>query len=254
MNDPVIGLSWGTVMQAGLVELIELAARYGFPTIAFSPDMYHAALEGGETGPSLRRRLADAGVRVQVIDPLNAGLPGLSDEPTRLGEFTFTPSGADTCLDVAEAVGAPVINLVHYNGEAVPLDQLAEAIGSVCRQAARRGVTIAIEFVPEGAVPDLPAAQAMAAACAEPNCAIMLDTWHLLRTGGTVADIEALPPRAIGAFQLSDRIEPPADTAYIPMTGRLLPGEGELPLRELVAAALANNPDITLEIEVFSEE
>ena len=38
------------------------------------------------------------------------------------------------------------------------------------------------------------------------------------------------------------------------MTGRSLPGEGELPLGEIIAAALANNPAITIELEVFSEE
>jgi sugar phosphate isomerase/epimerase len=38
------------------------------------------------------------------------------------------------------------------------------------------------------------------------------------------------------------------------MTGRLLPGEGELPLGEIVSAALANSPALTIEVEVFSEE
>ena len=36
--------------------------------------------------------------------------------------------------------------------------------------------------------------------------------------------------------------------------GRLLPGEGELPLRELVEAALENSPDATLDIEVLNDE
>ena len=38
------------------------------------------------------------------------------------------------------------------------------------------------------------------------------------------------------------------------MTGRLLPGEGSLPLHDIVAAALANSPGLSAEIEVFSAE
>ena len=38
------------------------------------------------------------------------------------------------------------------------------------------------------------------------------------------------------------------------MTGRLLPGEGSLPLHDLVAAALANSPGLSAEVEVFSAE
>jgi sugar phosphate isomerase/epimerase len=97
-------------------------------------------------------------------------------------------------------------------------------------------------------------AQAITAACGEPNCKILFDTWHLARGGHGVSDLRALPPGAIGALQLSDRIEPPPGSAYVPMTGRLLPGEGELPLGEIVAAALVNSPGITIEVEVFSEE
>jgi sugar phosphate isomerase/epimerase len=83
---------------------------------------------------------------------------------------------------------------------------------------------------------------------------VLLDTWHFARSGGGVADIEALPPGSIGAFQLSDRTLPAPGAAYVPMTGRKLPGEGELPLAAILAACIANSPEITAEIEVFSEE
>jgi sugar phosphate isomerase/epimerase len=158
------------------------------------------------------------------------------------------------CLEVAEALAAPIINVSHYGAAPAPLAETADAIGAACLLAARSGMTIVLEFVPNSGDPDLGFAKSIAEACGEPNCKIHLDTWHLARSGGTLADIRALPPGAIGAFQLSDRVAPPPGAVYVPMTGRLLPGEGELPLNEIVAAALANSPDITLEVEVFSEE
>jgi sugar phosphate isomerase/epimerase len=155
---------------------------------------------------------------------------------------------------VAEALEAPIVNVSHFGAAPAPLEATAESVGAICRQAAGRGVTIVLEFVPDSGNPSIAHARAIVEACGEGNCRIHLDTWHLARSGGTAADVRALPPAMIGAFQLSDRVAPPAGTAYVPMTGRLLPGEGELPLHDIVAAALANNPAVTIEVEVFSEE
>jgi sugar phosphate isomerase/epimerase len=251
---PIIGLAWGTVHQANLLETIEVAARHGFPTLQIPPDIYLDCLAAGTDAKAIRRRLADAGVSVRVVDGVTGGLPGMPTEPVMFKGQAMQRFDIVACLDVAEALEAPIINVSHYGAALAPLEATAEAVGAACRLAARSGITIVLEFVPDSGNPSIGNAQAIVAACGEANCKVHLDTWHLARSGGTVADIRALPPRAIGAFQLSDRIAPPPGTAYVPMTGRLLPGEGELPLGEIVAAALANSPGVTIETEVFSEE
>lgn len=249
-----IGLCWAMIHRASLIETIEIAARHGFPTLEVSPGAYFASLEEGHTKAALRRRLADAGVRVQVIDAITGGLPGLPEGDTQFRGQSVPRDTAETCLAVAQALEAPVINVSHYRGTHVPLPVMAEAIGAICRKAAAQDVTIVLEFVPESGIPDVHEALAIAQACGEPNCRLMLDTWHLARGGGTLADVESLPSGSIGAMQLSDRIEPAPGTPYVPASGRKLPGEGELPLARLIAAALANNPGITIELEVFSED
>jgi sugar phosphate isomerase/epimerase len=251
---PPIGLCFGTVHQANLVEMIEAAARHGFPTLQVPPDVYFACRDEGISAAALRRRLADAGVRVQLIDAITTGIPGMRTEPVQFKGRTMPRWNAAACLEANDALEAPVLNLSHYQGQPVPLAEMAEGVGAASRLAARHGVTVVLEFVPDSGIRDVHEAQAIAAACGEPNCKILLDTWHLARGGHGPADVRALPPGALGAFQISDRIEPPPGTAYVPMTGRLLPGEGELPLGEIVAAALANSPGITIEVEVFSEE
>jgi sugar phosphate isomerase/epimerase len=251
---PPIGLCFGTVHQAGLIEMIEVAARHGFPTLQVPPDLYFACRDAGISAAALRRRLADAGVRVQLIDAITTGIPGMRSEPVQFKGRTMPRWNAEACLEANDALEAPVLNLSHYQGQPVPLPEMAEAIGAASRLAARHGVTLVLEFVPDSGIRTVHEAQAIAAACGEPNCKILLDTWHLARGGHGADDIRALPPGALGAFQISDRIEPPPGTAYVPMTGRLLPGEGELPLGEIVAAALATSPGITIEVEVFSEE
>ena len=250
-----IGLCWGTLQNANLPELIEAAGRHGFPTLSVRPDSVLGLIESGLSEAALRKRLADAGVRVRVVDALLAGLPGMAErQALEISGGRLNPADETACFRAAEAVGAPIVNIALFGGGPASADELAEAIGAVSARAARRGLSIVLEFIPGTAIADLHAARDIAAACGAPNCGILLDSWHLARSGGTVDDIRALAPGAIGAFQLSDRIPPPPGAPYVPMTGRDLPGEGELPLYDLTRAAMANNPSLTAEIEVFSAE
>lgn len=248
-----IGLCWGTLINAGLPELIEAAARHGFPTLSVRPDSVLKLLQDMSEA-TLRRHLRDAGVRVRVIDALTAGLPGMAERAeTGIRGLGVAPADAATCFTAA-AVECPMVNVAMYGGEPVATGLLAEAIGGICRDAARSGLEIVLEFIPDSPMPDIRAARRIVETCGEANCRILLDAWHLARSGGSVADVAALPPGMLGAFQLDDRSPPEPGAAYVPMTGRKLPGEGQLPLHELTAAALANNPRITAELEVFSDE
>ncbi|HEY3694408.1 sugar phosphate isomerase/epimerase family protein [Phenylobacterium sp.] len=251
MDGLEIGLCWGALQNASLPQLIEAAGRHGFPTITLRPAAFLAALEEGLTEKALRRRLADAGVRATMIDAISRGMPGMP--PPEALDPALHPD-AETCLRAAEALGAPVVNVAHFAGRPVPLQQMAEAVGGICRRAGARGLQVVLEFIPDTGLPDLAFAQAVARACGEANCTVMLDVWHLARSGGTIGDIRRLPPDAIGGLQLSDRTPPPPGTPYVPMSGRDLPGEGRLPLADIVRAALANRPGLTAEVEVFNDE
>jgi sugar phosphate isomerase/epimerase len=251
-----IGLCWGTLQNASLLELIEAAGRHGFPTLSVRTDTVLTTIGEGTSEAALRRRLRDAGVRVQVIDALSAGLPGMQAPAAPPALPGRGSGGADeeTCFRVAEIVGAPVVNIALYGGDPVSLSDVAEAVSGVAARAAQRGLAIVLEFIPGTAMPDLHAAMEIVRACATPNCRVLLDTWHLARSGGSLTDLTALPPGMLGAIQLSDRTPLPPGAPYVPMTGRDLPGEGQLPLLDIVRAALANTPGLTAEIEVFSAE
>jgi sugar phosphate isomerase/epimerase len=259
---PPIGLGCANVMKAGLIELIETAARHGFSRISARPYAFAQALEHGATEKSLRRHLKDAGVTVMLIDGLNHGLPGVPSpdtiDPALRAVYppdVFAPSSEDVCFRAAAYLEAPVVNLIHHRGvPTVPQDQLAEAVGRICARAKARGLRIALEFVPNTGFGSLPVAQAVTESCGEPNCGIVLDFFHLDRSGGTVDDIRRLPPNAIDNIQLSDRTPLPPGAADKPMSGRRMPGEGKLPLRDLMAAALANSPNASADIEVLNDE
>lgn len=166
-----------------------MAARHGFPTLQIPPDIYHDCIAAGTDAKALRRRLADAGVAVRVIDGITRGLPGMPTEPVLFKGRAMRRFDIAACLEVAEALAAPVVNVSHYGAAPAPLAATAEAVGAICRRAALSGVTIALEFVPDSGNPSIGNAQAIVAACGEANCNIHLDTWHLTPNG---ADLSAL--------------------------------------------------------------
>lgn len=258
---PEIGLGCANLIQATLPELIETAAKNGFRRITARPYTFTEVLQNQFTEDSLRRQLISAGIEVTMIDALTHALPGVPppeslDPATRaaMPPDVLYPPDEETVFRAAEVLGASIVNVTHYLGVPVPLEQLAGAISGICRRARDRGLQIALEFIPDTGLPDLEFTQAVVEACGEPNCGITLDFFHLDRSGGTVEDVRRLPRGAIAGVQISDRVPQPLGTAHVPLQGRCMPGEGRLPLHSLMRAAFENSPEATLDIEVLNAE
>lgn len=252
---PVIALCWGTAIGTPLEPLIEAAAGAGLGAITLTAGMYEASRAAGRSDAQLRRLLRDAGVKVHAIDPLISVLPGTPRPadvpPENRAYFEFTE---ERCYAAAEALEAETINLAHFGGGEVREAEFVECLIPVARRARAHGVRLTLEFLPESAIPDLATAQRIVTAVDAPSLRLMLDTWHLARSGGTLAQLAAIPKGLIGAVQISDRREPPPGTTYTPMGGRLLPGEGELALVPLLRTLLTREPELTVGVEVFSDE
>lgn len=235
---PELELCWGTVAGTGLEDLLSAAASAGFSAVTATPAMARAA--GGSSG--LVAALADdLGVRVSQLDPLIAPLPGVP-EPGSVDESSrpLFEVGLEECLDLAEGVGAGSVNLAHFRGDpSTDPTELRDAVASVCQAAGARGLRVTVEFFPESALGDLGAAVALLGAVGAANLAIMVDTLHLVRSGGTADAVAALPDGSVGALQVADRGAVAPGAPYVPMAGRALPGAGILPLAPIVRAALS---------------
>jgi len=250
---PELELCCGTVIQADLPNLIQVAGEAGFGAITTNPTHYGNA---GLSDAELRARLRDGGVRVTNIDGFCGGLPGA---PTGAAIETYrnfngrdvsraftTPE--DEFYRTAEALGAESVNLVHFGADpATPFDALLEATAAICGRAARHGVRIVLEFLPGTGIPDIGTAAALVAQAGAANLGIMFDTRHLARSGGSTPDV-ARHADAIQAVQFSDLRWSTRDDP-----NRLLPGEGDLPLADFLALILEAHPTIPVGIEVFSE-
>lgn len=158
-----------------------------------------------------------------------------------LGEgFAIWPNGnvketyaAD--LKVMSELGITRINSVSFETDrSRSFDQL----GALAEMAGAHGIETMIEFVPTFGIADLPTAQAVVSHVGRADFKIMIDTMHVGRSGARAEDIAALDPDMIGYVQLCDALLVPKIPDYLEeaMYERMVPGEGELPLREMLAA------------------
>jgi sugar phosphate isomerase/epimerase len=158
-------------------------------------------------------------------------------------------AGAAATLDVMSELGALRVNVFSFEPDlARTMDQIAIFAGL----SVERGLRATVEFVPGLVIGDLPTAMAVLDHVGA-TLQLSLDCMHLCRSDGTAEDVAKLDPQRIGYAQLCDVPLAPqvADYGDEATNHRLPPGEGELPLADILRA-LPRDVPIGLEIPMLT--
>lgn len=232
-----LGIDSQTVFGMPPSDHIDLAAKLGCGhiSIALGPVPWRIS----EFAPwSLRDHQS---MRRQVVERAADNGIALS-----LGEgFAIRPGSSVMAfgedLDFMAAMGVAGIGTVALETDrARAMDELA-TLASMTRD---RGLELYLEFAPPHAFPDLHHALAAVEALEASHAKLVIDAMHLFRCGNTVAQVAALPARLLGRVQLSDATMVGAGKPYMEEAcfERSIPGDGELPLRQLVATLPSDVP------------
>jgi sugar phosphate isomerase/epimerase len=256
-------LAWGTVRQGSLLELIDAAAVAGFGSITVPPPWYDGALAAHHSSRELRARLQDVGLAVGYIDALTAGLPG-QPSSSRPDRYQNT---LRSCMAAALGLEATKISVTHFGGSRTDIGALTAAIGDIVTKARTEGLGIVIEFIPGTGIPDLATATRIVTEIGGTDIGVLLDTWHHYRSVGSIADgaavsfdlvhavqLSDMPAKRVGSWRSDDPVAAERNSTYIPMTGRMLPGHGVLPIGDVIAGVQLARPDVPVGIEIFSDE
>lgn len=245
-------LSWGCVPELDLVDLAETAARHGFSEIAAQPGQFFRA----RTDPGWRAKLESTGVRVGVVDALMGYLPGApvpARVPPSLRE-SYSRS-AEECLEAAVELGARTLNVAHFLGRTdVTVDEMVTAADALGVLAEKIGVRVCLEFIPGTGLPDLDTALRVVEGVDSPSVGVLFDTWHHIRSGGAPDEVTPAAAARVIEVQISGWRPPAAAETYVPMTGRLAPGEGTAAVGDMVRRLRATSPHLVLGVEVFTSE
>jgi sugar phosphate isomerase/epimerase len=144
-------------------------------------------------------------------------------------------------------------SLVAINAWDPERNRALDNFRKLCRIAAEYGMKANVEFISMGKVRTLVDALEFITDSGEPNVGVTIDFLHLIRTGGSAADIRATDPKLIGYVQVCDGpLELPRDQWNDEgFEQRRMPGEGEFPLSDLMAAV---PPGITVATEIPHKE
>ncbi len=120
--------------------------------------------------------------------------------------------------------------------------------------AAEFGISVAFEFMgfPWAAVRDVAGAWEIVQEANRPNLGIIVDTAHFYAGGSTLESIREVDPERLVVLHIND-VE---DVAKPDITDghRLYPGEGVIPLQDILGAVRTIGWDGVLSVELFREE
>ena len=228
-----------TVLETTPPELVSVAAAAGFRSIGIrltaTPSVGIPPYDILSDGPLLREtllRLADTGVSVLDTEFLRF-------EPEHPRAI---PEGF---LEVSARLGARNVLVMSAEPEE---ERTIERFCDLCDRAAPYGLHVGLEFAIYTGVRTLADAVRVVARSGRANASVLIDALHFSRSGGLPAHVAHVDEALFRYAQICDAsadVPGPGDTPALireARTGRLLPGDGALPLAELVAALPARTP------------
>ena len=238
-------------------EQVKAARQAGFDSLAISPVLYRSLKAAGWSDQRIREYPRDHGIRLSAYD-------GFSDwAPLRYGARLPDAAKAifdvsqDDCLAICEALELRSIcaTAAFETGE-VSIDAMRDGFGAFAARAGAIDVRVDLEFLPMWAIPDLNTAWDVLGGCKQVNAGILLDTWHFMRGNPDMTLLRSLPAGVIQCVQLADASATPrsADLFEDTLLYRQFPGEGELPLVDILQALMEHQMPVSIGPEIYSLE
>lgn len=241
--------SIATVSISGdLREKLLAIAAAGFDGVEiFEADLLTYDATPAEVG----RMVRDAGLELNLFQPFRdfEGMPG----PQRTRAF----DRAERKFDLMSELGADLI-LVCSNTSPVALggiDRAAADLRELGERAAARGIRIGFEALAWGAhINDHRDAWEVVRRADHTSVGLILDSFHTLSRGLDPNSIRSIHADKLFLVQLADAPALRMDLLQWSRHYRNMPGEGDLPVADFLAAVAATGYDGWLSLEIFNDQ
>lgn len=245
----------GSVSATPFLDRLEAARAAGFTAVSILANEYEKLMAAGISAAEVRMRVADAGLSIAEFDPIGRWLPNQVPHPGVAAWLTdmlvdYTP---EIIFRNAEAVGARSVTVVELFDVPFDADRMTEGFDRVCALGREHGVLAHLEFMPMGGIPDLQSAWKIVEQVDHSHGGLLVDSWHMFRSGSSLDDLARIPGDKIFAIQINDApAEPAADPLEETAFSRLLPGEGSFDLRGMMRALDATGTTAPIGVECMS--
>jgi sugar phosphate isomerase/epimerase len=220
-----LALHTWTLDTTPLSEVLRIAKGTGWDALELRRIDFIRAVEAGKSADHVLDLVRARGLPVSAVGVEPGWMFTAGDERRRLLQVF-----ADSARWAAALGGALVMSPVDRGRG--PVDQAAASLREVCDIAAKHGVRLALEFNSQAEqLNSLARVREVVARAGHRHCGLLLDTYHLQRSGADLRAIDEVAPGEIAYVQFSD----------VPRTGlepgkaldRLPPGQGSVPFREI---------------------
>jgi sugar phosphate isomerase/epimerase len=206
-----------------LERVLAAAASAGFRGVALDWFTLRAAERAGVSTDDVAGQVRDLGLVVTDLSALGLGADASTDE-------RVSTSMARRCAGIGIPLCALVLSVPPSYDR---IARCADVLGA-------GGVRLALEFVPYTAVRSLDEARAVCERVGYERCGLLVDTWHLARSGGSAGELADLGPDELACVQVADAATSAAgDLASESRRSRLLPGEGVVDFAAVAAGLTA---------------
>lgn len=247
-----LAINGATTMKATLPQDIAAAGAAGFEALEIWAAKMDTYLESASV-QDLKTLFDGAGVRPASINSIEF----ITFRPP--DEYETIKARCRELCQVARAVGCGKIVVVPSpTPEGMGWDQIKDGSVRVLRElaelAAPYGVQLAFEFLGFSwcSVRTLGQCWDIVREVDRPNVGLVIDTCHFYAGGSALHTIKDVDPLKILIFHINDVEERPLDT--VEDAHRLLPGEGVIPLDDILAHLQGIGFDGLCSIELFRPE
>ena len=220
-----LALHTWTLDSTELVDLLGIARRTGWDAIELRRVDFDRAFAAGRSAEDVLEQVRAAGLPVAAVGVELGWMFAEGDERRRLLRGV-----AESCRWASALECGMVMSPVDPQGGDIA--RAAASLREVGDLAAEHGVRLALEFNSQAeAFNTVERAREVLARAGHPSCGLLVDTYHVQRSGGGLRAYEDLAPGEVAYVQYSDvpagRLEPGL------VLDRLPPGRGVVPFREV---------------------
>lgn len=233
---------------------VAAAAAAGFDCLAITETTYRNLQAKGMRAADVRAMVADHGIRLGHYDAFFGWVPLHSDSAS--AARAFFESSVGNCLEMCADLGLTAICALGLFGAGeIETSALVDGFARFCERASAIGVSVELEFTPMWGISTLAQAWDIVRRARSSNGSLVLDTWHFGRGGCDMALLRALPAGSIRTVQIADADPSRAGMDLIEecVRFRVLPGEGSLPLQEILQILVEKGGVTCIGPEVYSD-
>jgi sugar phosphate isomerase/epimerase len=247
MTTRPVGVGHLTILDAAPPDLVQLAHETGFEAVGIRIGVASPAEEpwpmalGSSMLADTLARLSDTGVVVQDVEIVVI-------RPDTRAE------NSDELFEVGARLGARFLNVMVTDPD---VGRAHDTFAALCERARPYGLRPCMEGISYTAVRDLETAYRVLDGT---GGGLIVDPLHIQRSGDDIADLRRIQPSALGYLQLCDGPREVPASLRVPdglprgqsagddvrqlesRAGRLLPGEGDIPVADFAAVLPADLP------------